>query len=298
MKEKCGTLAVVLLVVFGGCGDGGSAHDPVSSQGTYTLQESSQGVTASFSDYAISVQYGQPFGITSLHLKGQPWDFVHPALPVGDWEWFWFDEEGRTDNPAAVKLLQPDWDIPLIEQNQDGVHLKFSRADAIRPGIGLEVNYRLSAVEPALDIEYSVHNASGISLKNPYVMVGFPGFTDHKWISSVATARELRLPLPPYANFSEEAVAEGKAEYTLLRDDVDLSQTPHRTLKGIVGIAAFGSTYLLQASYAIDADLRQIYSAHTNKPGYLTSHLYVFLKDLADGESSAIIVHYDLSKSP
>lgn len=281
----------LLLFAALGCGE-----DPPSSPAQplpYTLEESARGLTLSFPSYRIGLQYGEPFGIVSLQLKGQPWDFVHPQLPAGDWEWFWFQEAGRADTLKA-KLIQPAWDPPEIQTSPQEVVLRFRRAEVLKPGILLEVEYRLRATEPAFTIEYSIDNNAALTLMNPYVMVGFPGFTDHAWINAVANARSLRQPLPPYANFHDEAKAKGLAEYPLLRDDTALAEG--RPLKGIVGISLLGATYLLEAAHTPDPGLRRIFAAHVNKPGYLTSHLYVSMEDLAPGARHAIAVQYELVK--
>ncbi|MBI2501817.1 MAG: hypothetical protein HYW07_01120 [Candidatus Latescibacteria bacterium] len=284
-------LACLLLLTALGCGE-----DPPSSPALplpYALEESASGVTCSFPDYRIGLQYGEPFGIVSLQLKDQPWDFVHPQLPVGDWEWFWFQEEGRADTLKA-KLIQPAWDPPQIQTSPAEVVLRFRRAEVLKPGILLQVEYRLRAAEPAFTIEYSIDNGSTLTLKNPYVMVGFPGFTDHAWINSVANARSLRQPLRPHANFLEEARDQGLAEYPLLRDDTALAED--RPLKGIVGISLLGVTYLLETTYAPGPGLRRIFSAHVNKPGYLTSHLYVSMEDLAPGAGQSLALRYELTR--
>ncbi|MCC7261732.1 MAG: hypothetical protein IT369_04325 [Candidatus Latescibacteria bacterium] len=283
---------LLFLMLFAlSCGEDRPAPNTPAPNLPYTVEESADGVTCTFPDYHIALQYGEPFGIVSLRLKGQPWDFVHPQLPAGDWEWFWFQEEGRTDT-AKVKLLQPRWDAPQIETSPEEVVLRFRRAEVLRPGITLRVEYHLRAAEPALVAEYSIDNGSSLTLKNPYVMVGFPGFTDHAWINTVANPRSLRQPLPPYTNFLDEAKAKGLAEYPLLRDDTALAEG--RQLKGMVGISVLGTTYLLEATHLPTPGLRQIFSAHVNKPGYLTSHLYVSMADLAPGASRSLAVQYEL----
>lgn len=276
-----------------GCGADPSAPSAPAPVLPYTLEEKAGGVSCSFPDYRVALQYGAPFGIVSLRLKGQPWDFVHPQLPAGDWEWFWFQEKGRADT-AKVKLLQPQWDAPQIQAGPEEVILRFRRTEVLQPGITLQLEYRLRAAEPAFTIEYTIDNGSDLTLISPYVMVGFPGFTDHAWINTVANARSLRQPQPPYANFLEEAKAKGLAEYALLRDDNALAE--NRSLRGIVGISALGTTYLLEASHTPGPDLRQIFSAHVNKPGYLTSHLYVSMEDLAPSARRSFAVQYELVK--
>lgn len=289
----CCWLLSLCGLLLAGCGADRPAPSAPAPALPYTLEESARGVTCSFPDYHLALQYGDPFGIVSLRLKGQPWDFVHPQLPAGDWEWFWFQEEGRADT-TSIKLLQPQWDAPEIQTSPEEVVLRFRRAEVLKPGITLQLEYRLRAAEPAFTVEYSIDNGSAFTLKNPYVMVGFPGFTDHAWINTVANARSLRQPLPPYANFLEEAKAKGLAEFTLLRDDTAVAEG--RPLKGIVGISALGATYLLEASHTPGPDLRRIFSAHVDKPGYLTSHLYVSMEDLAPGAHHAIAVQYELVK--
>ncbi len=284
-------LLTLLLLLTLGCGKDRPTSNTPAPALPYTLEEGADGIAIAFADYRIALRYGEPFGIVSLRLKGQPWDFVHPQLPAGDWEWFWFQEEGRADT-AKIKLLQPQWDPPQIETSPEGVVLRFRRAEVLRPGITLRVEYHLRAAEPALVAEYSIDNGSTLTLKNPYVMVGFPGFGDHAWINTVANPRSLRQPLPPYSNFLDEAKAKGLAEYPLLRDDTALAEG--RQLKSLVGISVLGTTYLLEATHIPGPGLRQIFSAHVNKPGYLTSHLYVSMADLAPGASRSLAVRYEL----
>lgn len=282
-----------MLLTLLSCGADRTAPSSPAPVLPYTLEESAQGLTCAFPDYHIALQYGAPMGIVSLRLKGQPWDFVHPQLVAGDWEWFWFQEEGRADT-AKIKLLQPQWDRPEIETHPEEVVVRFRRAEVLKPGITLQIEYHLRAAEPAFTIEYSIDNDSALTLIRPYMMVGFPGFTDHAWINTVANARSLRQPLLPFANFLEEAKAKGLAEFTLLRDDTALAED--RPLRGIVGISALGATYLLEASHTPGPGLRQIFSAHVNKPGYLTSHLYVSMADLAPGGHQSTAVQYELVK--
>ena len=258
----------------------------------YRLEVS--GAAASFScpAYSAVVRFGHPFGVTSLRLPGQPVDFSHPNLPLADWEWFWFDEDGRRN---STKLIDPDWGPPALAEGPDQAILRFSRRNVLEPGIDLAVEYRLGAQGAAFEVEYTVDNHSGKRLAGPYAMVGFPGFSNHVWISEVATAVQSRVPRPPYATFLAEALADGKSDSLLLRHDVDPRANPQALAGKIVAVAR-GGRYALEATCVPGPGVQQVYSAHTIKRLYLTSHLYVFLSDMEDGETRQVLVHYALAQ--
>ena len=261
---------------------------------TYTAVSTQRNTILQFPSFRMTVQNGHPFGIVSLRLIGQPVDFVHPALPMGDWEWFWFERPDFPGERVAVKLVQAEWRAPVVERRPSQVVLRFGRRDFFQEGIFLGVTYRLRTDKPEFEIEYSIHNQSIDHLRNPYVMLGFPGFSDHRWISQVANGTGVRPVKPPHLNFISEAWAAGRPEYLLLRQDME----PHgsdRELKNTVSIRMKSTTYSLSASYVADPHSNRLFSAHTNKPRYLTSHLYAFLKNIAPGASRILVVRYKLS---
>ena len=53
--------------------------------------------------------------------------------------------------------------------------------------------------------------------------------------------------------------------------------------------------YKLETTFLPPGDLISLFSAHTNKPDYMTSHLYVTMPDLEVGQSRSLFVRYDLS---
>ena len=267
-----------------------SLPEPVA----YTAASTPRNTTFQFPSYRITVQNGRPFGIVSLRLTGQPVDFVHPTLPMGDWEWFWFE---RTDIPGervAAKLVQAEWSAPVVERRADQAVLRFGRRDIFLEGIYLDVTYRLRADRPEFAIKYAVHNQSVDRLGHPYAMLGFPGFSDHRWISQVATGTGVRPVKPPFFNFQAEARAEGRAIH-LLRQDMN-PRGADRELRNALSIQMGPATYTLTVNYVAGHGLERVYSAHANKLRYLTSHLYAFLTEMAPGESRSLTIHYKLSR--
>ena len=99
-----------------------------------------------------------------------------------------------------------------------------------------------------------------------------------------------------HANFVAEAHASGKEEYGLLRHDYD-SASDVAALKGIVTLAEADRTFRLEASFVPDPAIDNVYSAHTNKRRYLSSHLYTFLDDIEPGETRTLTVSYALSST-
>jgi hypothetical protein len=246
--------------------------------------------------YTIVLHNVRPFGIASLRLAGQPVDFVHPELPLGDWEWFWFAEPGQPQGRAAIKLLETDWETPQVERGADKVVVRFRRQDVLRPGVEVEVAYHLEARRPEFTVEYRIANHSGRALVRPYLMVGFPGFANQQWVVSVANSLSARTPSTPFANFQNEALALGKPDYLLLRQDLDLVRQEAGELRGKVSLGRAGQTYTVETALVSAAGLSRVYAAHTNKPRYLTSHLYAYLKSLANGQSQSVAVRYTLTK--
>jgi len=157
--------------------------------------------------------------------------------------------------------------------------------------LSVDVTFRPAG---SFSVTYGIANQRPESLHMPYVMVGLPGFSNHRWISAVATTLEPRTCLSPFTSFWQEAMAVDRKEYTLLRDDALL--VPQEELKGVTAMSTFGTTYLLSARYRLSGVEARAYSAHVNKPGYLTSHLYILLNDMAPYDSVSLPVHYQLSR--
>jgi len=266
----------------------------VHGDGPYSLTLARNTTTLTFPSYDVIVRHGKPFGIVSLNMGDQPGDFAHWDFPLADWEWFWYDEDGSMNDDKRTKLLETAWSEPEIEQSADSVQLLFKKTNVLLPGLNLEVNYSFE-IDGTFSASYTIENKTGSVLPKPYSMIGFPGFSNHRWVSAVATSVEPRFSKEPFVNFWEEADADGREEYTLLRQEFD--DTIAQQLKGLVAISAFDSWYVLQATFLSTDQIAKVSSAHVNKPGYLTSHLYVFLKDLPDGNSQTLRVFYRLSRN-
>lgn len=261
----------------------------------YALSSTPQTTVVSFTGYTLAVHNRNPFGISSLRLAGQPMDFVHPSLPLGDWEWFWFSDPSQPQGRASIKLLEQTWRPPEVERKEDEVVLRFRRQEVLRRGVEVEVAYYLDARRPEFTVEYTIRNRSGQFLISPYMMVGFPGFANQQWVEEVSTAEKVRRPLRPFANFLAEAEARKVADYLLLRQDWDPQTQAPEVLRGAVVLRGGDQDYTLTTTLAAAAGLKAAYIAHTNKPRYLTSHLYAFLQNLGEGQSRSVAVHYVLS---
>ena len=177
---------------------------------------------------------------------------------------------------------------------EDRLVVEYRVPNVILRGLNLRVVFTFSAARSQFDVEYQIDNQSGQFLKSAYVMVGFPGFVNRR-VNEVIDALGTRRPRRPHATFRDEAAAGSRAEYLLLRHDLELSRSRARGARGGVSLDVGATTYRLDAYYFTDSSLAGAYSAHTNKPRYLTSHLYVTLGDVADGRLRSMTVHYDLS---
>ena len=280
---------LVAITCFG-CGDDDSSTNPSRH---YTILANSFTTSVRFPEYSAVIKHGSPFGIISLEMNGQPGNFVHPELPIADWEWFRYDEDGLTNVEKHIKLIQPAWDTPAIAETAEYVEVTFSRPDVLLSGISLRVKYTLAA--GGFDVLYEIENGTAEPLPLPYVMIGFPGFANQRWVSAVASSNEMRYVNEPFGNFWEEAQNSPFSEYTLLEEGPLLELA--RPLKALVAISAFGSTYVLQSSYTQNGSITDVRSAHVNKSAYLTSHLYINLNDIVPGMSASALIRYTLSRS-
>ena len=155
---------------------GGNAPAPILPEPVaYTAASSRRNTQLQFPTHRIAVQNGRPFGIVSLRLSGQPVDFVHPTLPMGDWEWFWFERPDFPGERVAAKLVQTEWNAPEIDRRADQVVLRFGQRDIFLEGIYLDVTYRLRADRAEFAIEYEIHNHSVDRLENHMPCWGSPG---------------------------------------------------------------------------------------------------------------------------
>ena len=261
----------------------------------YAVSTTHQTTTVWLTGYTIVLHNTKPFGIASLRLKGQPVDFVHPSLPIGDWEWFWFGDPAQPEGRAKIKLLEQTWQPPEVERSEEGGVLRFRRQNVLRRGVEVEMACHLDARRPEFTVEYTIRNHSGQLLISPYMMVGFPGFANQPWVEEVSTAEKVRRPAHPFADFLAEAKARKVADYLLLRQDWDPQTQAPEALRGAVVLRAGDQEYTLATTLVAAAGLKGAYIAHTNKPLYLTSHLYAFLQSLGEGQSRSVAVHYVLS---
>lgn len=280
----CACLCLTLLA----CGSDSPAT-PVGTDGE--IHQGTARTVVAYPGYRAVVRHGSPFGLTSLALTGQPGDFAHPSLPLSDWEWFWYDVDGREAVEKRSKLLQANWGAPAIERHDGAIHIGFSRRDVVLPGIDLDVTFRF---RPAarFEVDYTISNAGADSVPLPYSMLGFPGFTNRKRISVVATNEEPRYVDDGFDSFWEEAQADGRSEYVLSQDAAD--EVQGQPLKAMAAYSILGASYRLQAQYLAPAPVTAVHSAHVNKPAYLTSHLYISMADLAPGQRITHTVEYEL----
>ena len=250
----------------------------------------------SFSGYSIAVSRGHPFGIVSLKLGDQQTDFCHPELPLADWEWFWFERAGKIGR-EKIKLISRGWREPEVREYGDRVVVAFFRAGTIADGIDLGVEYELSAERPEFVARYTIANHSGVSLREPYVMLGLPGFTHSRRVSSVGNALFSRLPLVPFDDFRRQLRDSGRREAEILRHELSAVDSAAQELKGIVSLTEGGYIFTVEASFLPDEVVERMYAAHTRKKRYMTSHLYAFLRDIENGNQARLTVGYILSRT-
>ena len=81
-------------------------------------------------------------------------------------------------------------------------------------------------------------------------------------------------------------------EYLLLRHDVVPKPGREQELKGEVVISLGSRAFTLSSSFLSQGEEIAVYSAHTNKEHYLTSHLYLTNRDLPSGSSRSMPIHY------
>ena len=272
-----------------------TAIPPQPQQPTFQVISGRHRTTVRMPSYSMVVQWGEPFGIVSLRLEGQPHDFAHPDLPLADWEWFWF-EDPNDGEQVRQKLLQHEWGKPTVGKLKDRVILTFSQANALRRGIDLEVIYRLPAEGTEFEVEYAIHNGTSDVLKAPYVMLGFPGFPNQQMVTEVGLGERVRRPRWPHANMNAEALARGVEEYGLLRQNADLNRSVVE-IKGSVSMKLAERIYSIGTDFGSTTVVANLFTAHTNKPRYLTSHLYATMLDLRAGRSRSLTVYYTLKQT-
>ena len=302
MKYACTGLptAAVFLAVCS-CSDDGqiTAHPAPRSQIAPRFTEHRHGgvsVQFDLAEYIIIISNGHPFGIVTLRAAEQVLPFSHDQLPLGDWEWFWLEkpDTSSTNTDMKVKLIDPEWSLPTVTYGEPIV-ITFWREDAVHPGVRLSVEYHLFGDRAAFDVHYLIYNGGGADLIDPSVMVGFPGFLDNNRIFSVGTrGREVRSVTRPYENFGDEAVASGLEAYLLQRsvdpDSGSVSGQSEATVFTREGDEVFSLTTRFEADHSYS----YVYSAHTNKTEYLTSHLYAYMESIPRGATKRLVVHHSL----
>ena len=110
----------------------------------------------------------------------------------------------------------------------------------------------------------------------------------------MTAAGEVRRPQAPHGNFQAEADARGLEEYGLLRHDADIGDGEDQ-LRASISIETPDQTYRLETSFLPPGEMTDVSIGHTNKPLYLTSHLYASMEDLEPGRSRSFAVAYRLS---
>ncbi len=253
----------------------------------------------------MAIGFDAPFGIVSLKSTGQANDFAHVAatddprslpFPLGEWEWFWlefFTERNRPENPVREKVMVTPWERPIVSEEGPWTVLSFEKQDVIKPGITLEQAYYLNTQAPEFDVHYVIRNNTDEWLRGPYVMVGFPGFMNHRAAVAVETSTARHAPGEEFSSYFDESTALGENEYILIRHDV-FPQSRIEELRGSVTIEEPGKQFILTSTFTPDESINHVYSAHTNKPVYLTSHLHVFFNDIPPTQSRAVVVHNEI----
>lgn len=264
--------------------------DPLADPPGYTFRSTRQQLILSMPGYVVRIRHGMPFGISSLKLRGQRTDFAHEALPLADWEWVQYRAPGLGER--WYKLMEMDWGTPEVQSFPDRLEAVYHLPVA-REGIGAEVRYVFLAQATSFHVTYTLFNGSSRALSAVYFMLGLPGFTNHGYITRVASAREQRLPKWPFKAFLAEAEARDLAEYQLLRHDVRAGIS--EGLKGSVQLRDGDNDYRLSSYYLAESSITSAYSAHTNKPRYLTSHLYATIGELPSHQSRSVTIHHVLS---
>jgi hypothetical protein len=262
---------------------------PTPERFDYSARTTREAFTLSTQQYNVQINHATPFGISSLRLSEQGPDFANKSLPLADWEWLWY----RAPALRHHKLLEMDWGQPEVEQFQERVEVTY-RQPLSRNGIVAEVRYTFHAREPSFHVVYSILNGSPRKMTDVYVMLGLPGFSNHAYVTSVETARQKRLPRWPSQAFEAEAFVQNIPEYLLLRHDVAAGIS--QGLKGSVTMESEDQAYRLSSYFLSDAGIRSVYSAHTNKPRYLTSHLYATLGEIPPLKSRSVTIHHALTR--
>lgn len=256
----------------------------------YTARTGRQELILSMPQYSVRVRHGMPFGISSLKHRGQLTDFAHPDLPLADWEWLWYGTTGI--GQRRHKLLEQDWGLPVIRKLPDRLEALYT-LPVSRNGVVAKVRYVFAVASPSFHVTYSVFNGSPRKLTGVYLMLGLPGFSNHGHITGVASAQAQRAPVFPADEFLSEAALRNQPEYLLLRHDA--RRDAAEGLKGSLQLRDNDKTFQLSSYYLSSPADVSVYSAHTNKPRYLTSHLYARTGNLEPRQRRSLTIHHVLS---
>lgn len=283
------TLRLLLLLTLAACG----ADDVVRvDSADLRLTRGRAGITVVAPQFLLKLQQGSPFGVVLLESAAQPQSFVHPELPLADWEWLWVHEDGETSPGKRIKLIEPSWPDPEVTQTEEGFHVVFTRQTSLAGAdLALSVSYDITS--QGFEVEYGVRNLARETVPVPYMMVGFPGFTYPRRVNRVALDDAERSPRDPLANFHQEIVEDGRAEKTLLERNWEEADS----LRSRVTMLAYGERYAVEVSSLPGPDVVAATTRHVIKPAYLTSHLYVTYADLPPDESRRIRVRYRVTDS-
>lgn len=237
-------------------------------------------------EYTVHLHHGEPFGISSLRLHGQAVDFAHKISPLADWEWLWYRYPTARQQH---KLIEVDWPVPSVTRTADRIDVDY-RFPVTRHGVEARVRFSFPLTGRSFQATYEIFNGSMRPLVDPYVMIGLPGFPNQDHATAVSSAREQRYVRWPARTFLAEALERDLPEYLLLKHIARTGVS--EGLKGTVTVHDGSSAYTLSSYYLTDPDLQWAYSAHTNKPRYLTSHLYATLPDLPPQASRSVTIHH------
>jgi hypothetical protein len=275
------SVAVLCLLPLAGCGLGTPA-DPDDTGVRWTRQR--HRVLLTGDGYEATFGWRHPFGLTHFAEPGAMAPVGHADLPLADWEWLWLGEGRR---PAQRrKLLEGGWVAPVPRVTQTGVRLSFRRQLRV-DGRALELSVTVDAGAQEIAVRYALHNLSGRMAPRPYLMLGFPGFTDPRRVARVRLGDERRAPSLPSQTF-ETALRDDEAERTLLEQRWAGEDSLHARVAGTEGEQS------VAVSCVPGRDVLEAIARHVLKPRYLTSHLYLRFADLLPGETHQITVRYRL----
>ena len=236
----------------------------------------------------MEVGHGPPFGISSLRLKSHDFEFAHSELPLADWEWLWVTLD---DSLLTIKLLDQAWPAPEIIRDPDCLVVTFSMNGLFSMDVDAKVVFTVPRDRAGFSVDYTTQNNSTASLKAPYAMIGFPGFSNQLLVNEVNLVERAAYSVHPHPNFRAEGITRNK-EYRLLGHSVlGVKMDP---LTSAVVANLDDRSYRLSTTFFPPGDLTKWLAKHVNKPSYLTSHMYVTMPNLDAGRERVLTVSYEL----